>query len=304
MKRKLALLFALIFTVLNFSSCTFGGPKTALVISGTDIDEEVYNYYYNRVEQRPADYGINSDSEKDIKEKTIELCTRYLAFNTSFKNRGLSLTISEKVSVSDRVNNDWLRNKKLYESKNISRKTINKILTSEAYEDAIFNSIFDKGVRDEANEKKNKEYFYSNYLAFRNICAYFTDSNGKPITEQQKTDLIAQFNEIAASSVGDYQLFSDVCSSYGYSASDTIILSKESQGYPDGFYDSVDEMPYGTISVLTYSDVIFIVRKENIEELGEGLYASYRSECIKEMYEDRWEQIVKDYCAGFEVDKK
>ena len=304
MKKFVSVFLIAVFALTAFSGCSFNRKKTAVVISGTEIDEEIYNFYLDRVSGRPSDYGLDAKaSDRDKRDAAIKLCTKYIAFNTNFVNRGLSLTASEKVEIKDNVNSYWTINGKHYENIGVSRRTLSKIMTSEAYEKAIFNSVYDKGTDDKESEKKINKYFSENYIAFRNTCAYFTTSDKSQITEQEKQNITDLFTRIAASSGKGTQEFSDACAQAGYSPSDVVIMGPTSEGYPDGFYDHVKTMSVDTVKVLLYSDVIFAVRKENISELGDGVYAVYRSECIKEMYAEEWNTAVEDYISQFTVDE-
>ena len=74
--------------------------------------------------------------------------------------------------------------------------------------------------------------------------------------------------------------------------------------YPAGFFDTVYDMFDNSVKVITYGDCVFAVRKENLEKLGEGLYAGYRSSLIKDMYGEEWQKTIDSYIETFTVDEK
>ncbi len=115
-------------------------------------------------------------------------------------------------------------------------------------------------------------------------------------------DLVSVFAGIASASGNDSDGFTTACADAGYVASDIMVLEKDSEGYPDGFFESVDMMEAGQVSVLEYDDCVFAVRKESLTDLGDGLYSSYRGTCIKEMYAAEWEEYIEDYVSSFTVD--
>ena len=304
MKKKLSVLLVCALLCLILGGCAFDGKKTAVTVSGTDIDEEIYNYYYDEVNKRPADYGLGEDpSSSELKDAAVNQCVRYLAFNTYFAQEGLSLSVPDKVTIADNVNNFWLRGENHYKKIGVSKPTLTKIFTSEAYKDAIFTYLYDKGTEDTEAEGQVKAYFYSSYISFRNICAYFTsdDSAGK-LTEQERLDLVNSFSLIAAASGTDSEGFTSACADAGYVASGTVVLAKGSEGYPEGFYESVNMMAPGEVKVLQYDDCVFAVRKESLTDLGDGLYSGYRDTCIKEMHAAEWEAFVEDYVSTFTVE--
>lgn len=277
---------------------------TALVISGTEINQEIYSYFYDKVTARPNDYGLPENPQKsDVGKAVTKLCTRYVAANTSFASRGLALPPADKVSISEQVNNLWIRSKEHYRSIGVSKQTLTKIITAQTYESAIFSSIYDKGVDNEADERAVRDYFYSNYMAFRCVCAYFTSPDGAELSQQEKNNLLEKMDQISELSSGTSETFSEICSNYGFAASGTVILKKGAEGYPEGFYERVYSQSAGTAVRYTYDECVFVVWKEDIRELGDSLYAGYRSECIEEMYADEWEERIASYLTNFKVEK-
>ena len=305
MKRTAALISALMI-ILSLCSCTLKKEKTALVISGTDIGEEIYDYYYDLVEGRPSDYGLSdSPKERDIKEAAVGLCKRYIALNSSFVIHKLSLSASDTVDISDKVNDHWIRFANHYNKIGVSKQTLYKIFTSEAYEDVIFSAMYDKGVNDSAQEKKIKQYFYSEYVAFRSVCVYFTGTGGSSeMTEAQKRAVIDSMNDIAREAGETAESFISVSAGKGYTASDTVVIKRGSDGYPNGFFDSIYDQTDNSVKTIAYGDCVFAVRKENLEALGEGLYAGYRSALIKDMYAEEWQSTLDKYIETFTVDEK
>ncbi len=305
-KKAFALLIALITASVSLSGCSFSfkDEKPALVISGTGISREIYNYYYDLVEGRPGDYGLSdSPKEKEKEDAAVELCRRYIALNSSFVIHNLRLSTSEKVSISDNVNNHWMRFKNHYNKIGVSKQTLNKIFTSNSYEDVIFSAMYDKGVNDKAQESAIKQYFYREYVAFRSVCVYFTN-NGKEMTQAEKQNVITDMYAISDNSDESSESFSLASSERGYAASDIVVLSRSSEGYPSGFFDTVYDMFEGSVKVIVYGDSVFAVRKESLEKLGEGLYAGYRASLIKEMYGEEWQNTINSYIETFTIDEK
>lgn len=306
MKKIFSVFLVISILMLSLCGCDIKISRTkkdALVISGTEINEEIYNYYLDVVTQRPGDYNISSSKDEDaIKDAAIEQCKRYLAINTSFKERNLKLTNAQKIEIADNVNNFWIRSEAHYEKIGVSRQTLSKILTANEYEDAIFSSIYDKGMDDTEAEGEIQAYFYANYTAFLNICAYYT-TGSTTLTEQEKQNLIASFENIAQNSGESAEDFTNACSDAGYSASSTVIIEKESEGYPSGFFLKVYTMEPNTVRVFSYDDCVFCIRKESLASLGDEVYSNYRDTCIEKMYSADWQQTVDNYLKNFTIDE-
>ena len=303
MKRLFALLLAMILII---SSCGCAqSKKTVLVISGAEIDNEIFTYYLDKVISRPADYGLSEKPEKDeAKAAAIEKCREYVAVNTIFGNLDLSLSVSDKVGVSETVNNLWVRFENHYDEIGVSKQTLTKIYTSQAYAQAVFDSVYDKGVDDAQAEAVIQNYFYDNYVCFRAVCEYFYTADGKQISQKERTELLARFDGIAAASANGADGFSAAVQTLGYSASASVILKKDSDGYPEGFYDKVYAMKDNSVEIIIYDDCVFAVMKESLKDKGESVYSEYRSSCIEDLYSDESRLEIEEMMESFDIEEK
>ena len=301
MKKILAALLAVVM-IISFCACT-KEKETALVISGTEIDTEIFTYYFHKVVERPADYGVDIKAkDKVFKDAAIQECKEYLAVNTRFANEGLKLTAAEKVEISHTVNDLWLRFENHYNSIGISKQTLTKIHTAEAYRDKLFTDKYDLGIDNLGAESIIQNYFYSNYISFRNICVYFTKADGTVMSQLERNQLLETMNSMKE--ITDIQKFSDAATAAGFSASDSVILNRNGGGYPDGFFDRISGQADNTVQIIEYDDCVFAVIKENLRDKGESVYASYRSTCISNIYSSEYQQEIIDYTDDMEVDEK
>lgn len=304
MKKIISAALAVII-MLSLCACT-AKKETALIISGTEINSEIFTYFLDKVIQRPADYGLTEKpSKKDIKQAVINECKEYLAVNTEFRNIGLSLSAADKVEISDNVNAFWVRFGNHYKDIGVSKQTLTKIMTAQAYEDAIFTANYDRGSGNKAAEEELTEYFYSNYVCFRTVCAYYTSADGStPLTQLEKTELLDKFRQIKEESGTDLNKFSDVVDAAGYTLSDSIVLKKGSDGYPEGFFEKVYEFDDGKVEIIAEDECVFAVYKENLKEKGESVYANYRSSCISDLYSGQAQQKTDEQMAAMTVKEK
>ena len=290
--------------IFSLSACG-GEKKTALSIAGTDVDSEIFTYYLDKVVQRPLDYNLSENPTKsELKDAAIDECKRYLVSNTNFLNGGLSLSASEKVDISQTVNDYWLRFKNHYDKIGVSKQTLTKIFTAQAYEDALFTAEFDKGLSDTQAEEIIKNYFYENYISFRTVCAYYTTANGSEMTQLEKNQLLDSIRALAANAGTDIDKFAETALASGYTLSSSVLLKKGAEGYPEGFYEKVSAQNDNTIQVLTYDECVFIVWKENLKEKGEGVYVNYRSACINDLYYNEYQTKTNEYIETLSVEEE
>ncbi len=301
--KKIAALLLAVLLIFPLTACG-KEKKTALIIAGTEINSEIFTYFLDKVNSRPIVYNLPENPIKsDLKQAAINECKKYLAANTSFEEMGLTLTASEKVEISQKVNDYWVRFENHYKNIGVSKQTLTKILTAQAYEDAVFAAEYDKGTGNAAEEAVLQNYFYENYISFRNVCAYFTTSDGTQMTQLEKNQLIASIGTLAANADTDVEKFAENALAAGYSLSDSVLLKKGAEGYPDGFFEKVAEQKDGTVQVITYDECIFIVWKENLREKGESVYVNYRSVCINDLYAEQAQAKTDEYIATFDIEE-
>ena len=302
MKRIIGALLTVVL-LLSVSACS-DKNGFALKIEGTEIGREVFAYFLDRVVAAPESYGLKKNaSEGELKKAAVNECKRYIAINTEFRNGGNSLTSAQKTEISEKVNNIWLRSENHYNKIGVSRQTLTKIVTAEKYEEAVFTSLYDKGTQNTAAEQKIQNYFYENYVSFRTVCVYFTSANGEPMTQLEKNEMLTVFEGFATSKASTPEAFTQGFLDEGYSASDTVILKKSSDGYPEGFFDKVYSQTDATVQIIIYDDCVFAVYKENLKDKGESVYAAYRSVCINDLYADENEERINKIVADLSVEE-
>ena len=302
--KKMMSVFVAVLILLSLTACN-AGKRTALIISGAEIDSEIFTYYLDKVIQSPSDYGLAENPEKKlIKQTAIDECKKYVAINTSFRDKGLSLSSADKVEISDNVNHFWTRFENHYDEIGVSKQTLTKIMTADAYENAIFTATYDRGIGNAAAEKELTDYFYSNYVSFRTVCAYFTAADGSEMSQADKIALVDSFRKMEQNTAVDAEKFSEAVTASGYTLSDTIILKKESDGYPAGFFEKVYSQANGTVQILEYDECVFAVFKESLEDKGEAVYVNYRTSCITDLYSGASEQELAAYTETLTVKEK
>lgn len=303
--KKIIAVFISAFMIFSFCSCT-AQKRTVLTISGTEIDNEILTYYLDKVIHRPTDYGLTDNPvDSDLKAAAINECKKYLAANTEFRDAGLSLSSAQKVEISQTVNDFWVRFENHYKEIGVSKQTLTKIFTSDICRDALFTETYDHGTSDAVSENKIQDYFYNNYISFRTVCAYFTASDGTtPMTQAEKNELLASFESFVQTTGNDIESFSETVNNAGYPLSNSILLKKGSDGYPDGFFEKVYAQTDNTVQLIVYDECVFAVVKENLKGKGESVYANYRSSCISDLYSAESDRKTEEYIATLTVEEK
>lgn len=286
MKRLFAAVLAAVIC-LSFAACaTEQAPREyCATVSGAEVDSGIFAYWYGRVRDNPADYGLSEKpSRKEITAEAKNRTLRYVAVNTLFEHYGLSLSNSRKISVSNRVNSLWQSFGERYSSVGITREALSKVCTSEAYTEEILAHLYN--TEDENSEKKIRKYFSENYIVFRTASVYFTttDATGTeiPMNDVQKNEAIKGLKD-TSTNISDLETLEKITSNAGYTVSDTILLKKGTAGYPDGFFEDVQSINAPSCKVLVYDNCAFLVWRFDSAAQDEQ-YASVRSDCVNALY--------------------
>ena len=104
MKKILSLILSAVF-ILLLASCGAEKKEYPLSVNGTPIDAEIFTCYLDRALHDPDGGATRADR---ITYAT-NMCIRYVALNSTFKQKGLTLSASDNVKCSNEANSLWAR---------------------------------------------------------------------------------------------------------------------------------------------------------------------------------------------------
>ena len=195
MKKLLCVLLA-ISVLFVFSSCSEEAEADPLTVNGTPIDGEIFRYYLDEALGDPTVF----DKGEAVQYAT-EQCIRYVAVNSAFEARGLTLSAGSVAEVSERGNALWRYFGEHYEKVGVSKQTFMKIRTSLAYTEALRTMLFDEGGISPLPDDTLKEYFSEEYVAFKALSGELFDrdvyGNRVELTEEQLTNAVERYNNAA-----------------------------------------------------------------------------------------------------------
>lgn len=288
--------------------------KTALNISGAEIDYETFLYFFDQVHAFPEKCGLESGAtENQMIDAAIELCCEYVAVNTHLKQEGLVLSTTEKRSAANNLEALWHVFSAYYERLGVSKQTLMKIQTEDAARNRLFYFIYDDGGERAVSEDEIKKYYGENYISFRAVNGYLTttDSSGKTVVmnADQKAEMNKEFTDLA-SRLNSGQTMSEIIEIYsnkhsGSTASDQLqFIKKGTDAYPDGFFEKVQQLKVGSCEVLIFDEYIFLVLRENpTEDESKQYYQRYRDDCLKSLRGEEFDGIVKEYASELSVER-
>ena len=294
MKKVISLILVVVM-VLSLASCTTSKAK----VNGTKIDNEIYAYFEVRAEKNEEG---NTDENAILSD-----ISRYVAINSEFANRGLSLDSNVKAEISANVNDLWHLYSSYYEENGISKQTIYKIELSKAYENALLADYYAEDGDKPVTEDEIKKYFEENYVAIRFVTGYLfnVDDNGVTIdmTSTEKDKVTNSFKSVAEM-VNDGSSIEEAIGSLGENTElhDTVVNAFSDSTFPDGFFNAVKGIEKGKTEVITIENYIFLVNRIDIFSEEFGYYNTYRTACLKQMKGEEFSAIVDTWAKNYKAE--
>lgn len=296
MKLRKALLLILIMSLcLSFVGCgkaSIETKETALTVGNANVDSGVFAYFLDtQVKMNGKNAG-----ESDAIKAAEKLCADYVKVNSEFKTRGLKLAGSDKANIASAVDEVWNLYGRYYEKIGVSKETVTKIKTSDAYKEMLISSVFGAGGDKEISEDKMKAYFNENYIFFKYMNASLSGD------EEKDKEIIKQFNEVK-SNIGkldpdteEEMTFADANKKYSEETGepaaslDVESLKKGSDAFPAKFFEDVSSMDVDDYKVLSYENDIFLVQKVD----GSSEFKEYKSSILDTMTNTDYQTLMDD----------
>lgn len=293
---------ASLFSIIAFSGCDAFKKKNAVALNGVEISDDVFTYFLDKA---TVDLGVNA-AQKAIKEQTLAYMSTYFKTNSLAHAHGIELTIAEKTSVSERVNDYWLVYDQYYEKIGITKETLTKVFTADAYRDRLILAYYGTGGTKEIPLTRLYASFRTNYVLFQAITGYFTKTdeagNTVRIPQNEIESLLLRFQSMA-DVVNSGEKTMDEAADYLaeagiQSAVQTVILHKDDDSYPEGFFEKVQSIDTRYAAIIGTNDFLFLVLRAEADVNSE-FFNSKKIEIIKSIVGDGIDQIIE---GAYEVD--
>ena len=285
MKKVFALFLATIFVVLSFSSCS---QIAKVKVNGVKIDNEVYYYF--------------EDLYKGNEALINKAISRYVAINSEFLSRNLSLSSTQKSELSHKVNDLWQLYSSHYTQQDISKQTIYKIETSKMYEDTLLDYFYGANGVYPVSEDEIKAYFKEHYIAIHFATEYLfnIDENGAtvPMTDAEQSAIISDFNR----SVDLVITGSPIETATDKEIHDTIINSFSDGSFPSGFYKEVSNLEINSAGTIILGHYVFLVQRIDVFDETYNYYESYRTQCLRALKGSDFNAMVEQWTQNYNVE--
>lgn len=296
MKNRIIPILLILSITLPFCSCSKNAPVT---VNGTKIGKGIYTYFFDCAENENQNM-----SESEIKDAAYDLIAHYVAVNSEFNSRQLTLSVAEKNKVSEDVNVYWQYFSKYYESIGVSKQDYYQIKLNESYRERLMEYYYSADGDAPVSEKELKEYFNKNFVAFRAVTGFLTtvddDNNTVSLPKAERKKITETFNQMAAE-INEGKASLEVVASYGENTiitNETVVISKDSTDYPEGFFENVMKLGNDKAGSFVIGDYIFAVQRNDINSQELDLFSKYKSDCLKALKGEEFNSLV-DYWSRY-----
>lgn len=288
MKKIISLLLAILTLALMLTACS--GPAK-VKINGVKIDNEIYTYFENT---------LPKDENDEVSEDAIKnAISRYVAINSEFTNRGLSIDSDVKGALSKSVNDLWHLYGNYYNKIGVSKQTLYKIELSKEYESTLLADYYSNVSEDEI-----KAYFKENYIGIRFVTGYLfnVDENGASVamTDEQKASVTESYNSVVTL-VNEGTLIEEAVASLGENTEvhNTLINAFSDGTFPTGFFNEVKKIDTDKTATITIDDYIFLVQRIDVFDKTYGYYENNRTTCLETMKGDEFSKVIDNWSKNY-----
>ena len=291
------MIIALIASSGILSSCSTIPQKTALSINGVDISNDVFTYFLDVAINEQTENAGNTatgSSKETALLRAKQLALTYFKTNSLAKKCGVSLSTANKAAVSEKVNAYWSVYGDYYTSIGVTKETLTKVFTADAYRGQLLVFYYGEGGEEEISVATKYAYFKMHYIVFQSINGYFTymDDSGNTVihSPNQIEEIVIKFQNMASlvnAKEKTMEEAADFLAGSGYSSSViTMVLSKEDTSYPPGFFEKVKATKARIATVIGTNEYIFLVLRGDAGVTSE-YYLEKEEEILKALVGDK-----------------
>ncbi len=297
--KKSYLVLCVLLCLCMLSACT---PRGTLTVNGTRIDKGIVRYFTDAARQEQPDA-----EEAAIEAAAHQKIAAYVAVNSAFSERGLSLSTDEKAQISQNVNAKWRLFGTYYTELGISKQDLTKIETSNGYKDAVLADYYGADGDVPIAEETLRTYFAENYIAFQSVTGFLTTANNNgdmtPLSDSEKQRMTTVFDNAASAVNAGGTVAEQAAKMENVTANtETVVVVRGNPNYPEDFFTQVSAMENGTAKTFVTGDYIFLVQRENLTDESRNLFATYRLDCLKTLKGAEFETILDAWAANYTVE--
>ena len=298
-KNFISAVMAVVLILVMLCSCSQQKEEYALIIDGTEISRQVFNYYLAEVEN-----SAKYDGETDKNRAAAQLCSQFKAGNELISKYGITLSAEQKVTASSKLRGMWQYYSSFYTENSVSKQTLGSMIEYEMLIDNLISSPSFIGSDYETIVSAARDYFNNNYTAVKMIYSAFTDKKGAAISASEQNKLTEKFKTMrnlvrqGSSMASAAAKYPDVAK---YDENTVDIICADDKGYPGGMFDYVVKMQVGATQVYKFNDGIYLIQKLDIKDSESNYFERYTEDCILKLYRQDAEDKINTLAQSYKI---
>lgn len=252
-----------------------------------------------------------SDGTKWIQAKANELAKEYLAVETQFAERGLTLSEEDQTNIDYQVEMYWsaFGMGTIYEEEGCGKTSFTNILTNSYKRSLLFEAIYGEGGEKEVPESELKAAFEKDYAKGIAITLSALDEEGNKLTDdalqsvrddaQKLADRInagEDFETVKAEYLADPEAEED--SSEESTDTSVVFLRADATTQP---YTGILEGEIGKASVVEDDQNIYVVQP--LDVLSGDSFTNYRSTILQNLKGEEFNEMVTEWANALSIEE-
>ncbi len=314
-KRLISLILSVTAIMLTLVSCS-SSKKAAVNISGAEITDGIYTYYYDYVFSNREKTGLAQEAgEKEITEKTVELLKEYVAVNTMAEKLGVSLSYTLKAQAASETDSRWDLFGNYYSEIGVTKQDLNKVLTSNALKSALLDYYYGEDSKISPTSSSDlKNAFAKKYIGINVIAASLTTTDALGNTVPLDKYELDNIRNVFANMRSRLNYGADIDSVYsdyitnldlvGTQSPETYVVTPSSVGYGEDFFKKISSLNYRTATVMEYEDTIYLFYRIDISGDEAGYFVTYKSDILEDLCLSKLREKISAQTEKYETVKE
>lgn len=253
-----------------------------------------------------------SDAEKWIQSKANNLSKEYLAVETQFAERGLSLTEEDQTNIDYQVSMYWdtFGMGTAYEEEGCGKTSFTNLITNSYKKNLLFEAIYGEGGEKEVSEAELEAAYQEDYAKGVYISLSLLDSEGTKLTGDE-LEAVKNDAQKLADRINDGEDFETVKAEYladpdaeeedaSEEPADTSVVFRKEDASAQP-YTAILEGEIGKAQVVEDEETIYVVQA--LDVMSGDSFESYRSSILQEMKGEEFNEMVSEWANALTIEE-
>lgn len=316
-KKMLAVLLVLVL-MLTMTSCSGSVGKWIARTENTEVPvgaylmyESVYyqyaTYYVKDYTKSPLKQDVTTGEGDDkvtmngsdwIKKQTMDIISNAITVYEECKRLGIKLTDAEKDIVLDDAATMWEQNAASYKQVGVGQKSLEYMYEYNELYTKLFDSIYGTKGTKPVKDEDLKKYVTDNYDSVHYFSVSLKDANNKTLSKEEQNKIEDEL-EALGEKLNSGEEFDKIVAEYNKAHEKATVTAKHVVGvmedqFASDLYKKLDKCEPGSAVVVEYSNYMYLLYREKIEDAVDE-YLKENADTIRhEMKDEEYTKYLEE----------